>query len=173
VVSAKDTSPSKAPVRVRSNRPGWVSLAVSPALESKAQISQCFRPHLDELPEELAENLLLATDELVGNAIEHGCRLEPDHCIDVALIRTTRMILIYVRDDGAGFSMGSIGHAAVNNPPDNPLLHTELRSQMGMRPGGFGIMLARQVGDELIYNEYGNAVMLIKYLDTPPTAVSS
>jgi anti-sigma regulatory factor (Ser/Thr protein kinase) len=120
----------------------------------------------------LAENLLLAADELVGNAMEHGCRLEPDHCIDVALIRTNRMILIYVHDDGAGFSIGDIGHAAVNNPPDNPLLHTELRSQLGMRPGGFGIMLARQVGDELIYNEYGNAVMLIKYLDTP-SAVSS
>jgi anti-sigma regulatory factor (Ser/Thr protein kinase) len=139
---------------------------VSPALESKEQISRCFRPHLTELPDGLAEGLLLATDELVSNAMEHGCRLEPDHCIDVALIRTMRMILIYVSDDGAGFSMGNIGHAAVNNPPGNPLLHTELRSQMGLRPGGFGIMLARQVGDELIYNEYGNAVMLIKYLDT-------
>jgi anti-sigma regulatory factor (Ser/Thr protein kinase) len=34
-----------------------------------------------------------------------------------------------------------------------------------MRPGGFGIMLARRVADDLIYNEQGNAVMLIKYLD--------
>jgi anti-sigma regulatory factor (Ser/Thr protein kinase) len=145
---------------------------VSPALESKEQISQCFRSQLDELPEGLAEGLLLATDELVGNAMEHGCRLEPDHCIDVSLIRTNRVILIYVRDDGAGFSIGDIGHAAVSNPPDNPLLHTELRSQMGMRPGGFGIMLARQVADELIYNEYGNAVMLIKYLDAPAVVSS-
>jgi anti-sigma regulatory factor (Ser/Thr protein kinase) len=171
-VSAKDTSPSKAPVRVKSNRPGWVSLAVSPTLESKEQISNCFRRHLDELPEGLAESLLLAADELVANAMEHGCRLEPDHCIDVSLIRTNRVILIYVRDDGSGFSIGDIDHAAVNNPPDDPLHHTELRSQMGMRPGGFGIMLARQVADELIYNECGNAVMLIKYLDAPP-AISS
>jgi anti-sigma regulatory factor (Ser/Thr protein kinase) len=171
-VSAKDTSPSKAGVRVKSNRPGWVSLTVSPTLESREQISQCFRPHLDELPEGLAEGLLLAADELVGNAMEHGCRLELDHCIDVSLIRTNRMILIYVRDDGAGFSLSDLDHAAVNNPPDNPLLHTELRSQKGMRPGGFGIMLAKQVADELIYNEYGNAVMLIKYLGLPSAASS-
>ncbi len=171
-MSDKDTSPAKTPVQVKSNRPGWISLAVSPTLESKEQISQCFRPHLDELPEGVAEALLLATDELVGNAMEHGCRLEPDHCIDVALIRTNRVILIFVRDDGAGFSMGDIGHAAVNNPPGSPLLHTELRSQMGMRPGGFGIMLAKQVADELIYNQSGNAVMLIKYLEASP-AVSS
>ncbi len=152
---------------MKSNRPGWVSLAVAPNLDSREAIGECFRPHLETLPEGLAEALLLAVDELVGNAMEHGCGLEPGRCVDVSLIRTNRMILIYVRDDGAGFSMGSMEHAAVNNPPDNPLRHTELRSQMGLRPGGFGIMLARQVADELIYNEYGNAVILLKYLDAP------
>lgn len=152
-------------VKVISNRPGWITLAVRPALESKEQIAQCFRPHLENMPEGLADALLLGLDELVGNAMEHGARLDPDRCIDVSLIRTDRMILLFVRDDGAGFSIGNLGHAAVNNPPDNPLRHTELRSQMGLRPGGFGIMLAKQVADELIYNQYGNAVILIKYLD--------
>jgi anti-sigma regulatory factor (Ser/Thr protein kinase) len=33
-----------------------------------------------------------------------------------------------------------------------------------MRPGGFGIMLVKQIADELIYNEAGNEVMLVKYL---------
>ena len=33
-----------------------------------------------------------------------------------------------------------------------------------MRPGGFGIMMTRQLVDELIYNEQGNEVLLIKYL---------
>jgi anti-sigma regulatory factor (Ser/Thr protein kinase) len=140
-------------------------MTIPPTVESKDRVSQLFRSELSGLPEELAEALLLATDELIGNAMEHGCRLEPDRCIDVALIRTARMLMIYVRDDGAGFSISDIEHAAVNNPPDNPLLHTELRSQLGMRPGGFGIMLARRVADDLIYNEQGNAVMLIKYLD--------
>lgn len=165
MVSAQDSSSENAQFQVRSNRPGWVSLVIPPTLESKEVVSQCFLPHLAGLPEGLAESLLLATDELLGNAIEHGCRLELGHNIDVALIRTARMVLIFVRDDGSGFSIGDLGHAAVNNPPDNPLLHTQLRSQMGMRPGGFGIMLAKQVADELIYNEFGNAVMLIKYLD--------
>ncbi|MBV8864393.1 MAG: ATP-binding protein [Acidobacteriaceae bacterium] len=169
MVSAGDGFSEIPHVQVKSNRPGWISLVVRPALESKEQIRQSFRPHLDELPEGLAETLLLALDELVGNAIEHGCRLEPDRSVDVSLIRTSRMILLFVRDDGAGFSIRNLAHAAVNNPPDNPLRHTELRSQMGLRPGGFGIMLAQQVADELIYNQNGNAVMLIKYLDGQPT----
>ncbi len=154
----------KPPIQIKSNRRGWVSLTVSPTLESKERVAEAFRTQLDALPEGLAEALLLAVDELLGNAIEHGCGLDPDRQVDVSLIRTDRIILIYVRDDGKGFSIGEAAHAALNNPPENPLQHTEMRARLGMRPGGFGIMLAKQVADELLYNENGNAVMLIKYL---------
>ncbi|HEY7212613.1 MAG TPA: ATP-binding protein [Bryobacteraceae bacterium] len=166
MVAARKSFRKKPHFLIKSNRPGWLTLAVSPALESKDQITECFRPHLNGLPRELIENLLLAVDELVSNAMEHGCGLEPDRCVDVSLIRTDRLVLIYVRDDGEGFSIGTVGHAAVNNPPDDPLRHTELRSEMGLRPGGFGIMLAKKVADELLYNQHGNAVLLIKYLDS-------
>ena len=43
-------------------------------------------------------------------------------------------------------------------------MHTEVREQMGLRPGGFGILMTRQLVDELLYNEAGNEVLLIKYL---------
>jgi anti-sigma regulatory factor (Ser/Thr protein kinase) len=36
-----------------------------------------------------------------------------------------------------------------------------------MRPGGYGVLLARHLVDELLYNEQGNEVMLVKYLDQP------
>jgi anti-sigma regulatory factor (Ser/Thr protein kinase) len=164
-VSARNSIHNRPHLRVKSNRPGWVTLAVSPALESKDAITECFRPHLSGLPEDLVANLLLAIDELVANAMEHGCGLDPNRWVDVSLIRTERLIIMYVHDDGKGFSVGAAGHAAINNPPDNPLLHTELRSKLGLRPGGFGIMLAKKVADELIYNEHGNSVILLKYLD--------
>jgi len=35
----------------------------------------------------------------------------------------------------------------------------------GLRPGGFGVMVARHLVDELIYGERGNDVLLVKYLD--------
>ena len=34
-----------------------------------------------------------------------------------------------------------------------------------MRPGGFGILLVRNLVDELVYNERGNEVILIEYTD--------
>jgi hypothetical protein len=39
-----------------------------------------------------------------------------------------------------------------------------VRDQLGMRPGGFGIAMARAIADELLYNEAQNEVILIKYL---------
>ena len=41
------------------------------------------------------------------------------------------------------------------------------REEQGLRPGGFGIMLTRKLVDELIYDERGNDVILVKYLDQP------
>ena len=36
--------------------------------------------------------------------------------------------------------------------------------KLGMRPGGFGIFMTRRMADEVIYNEEGNEVLLIKYV---------
>jgi anti-sigma regulatory factor (Ser/Thr protein kinase) len=33
-----------------------------------------------------------------------------------------------------------------------------------MRPGGFGMLLVRQLVDEVMYSETGNEVVLIKHL---------
>jgi hypothetical protein len=39
------------------------------------------------------------------------------------------------------------------------------REAMGLRPGGFGLLMVRAKVDELIYNEKRNEVVFIKYLD--------
>jgi anti-sigma regulatory factor (Ser/Thr protein kinase) len=43
----------------------------------------------------------------------------------------------------------------------------EVRDKLGLRPGGFGILLAQQMVDQVIYGQDGNEVLLIKYLETP------
>lgn len=44
-----------------------------------------------------------------------------------------------------------------------PVAHIEFREAQGLRPGGFGILIARQLVDELVFNEMGNEVLLIKH----------
>jgi len=74
-------------------------------------------------------------------------------------------VMCRVKDPGEGFLLEEIKHAAICNPPDEPLQHLAYRDASGLRPGGFGVLIARHLVDEVIYSERGNDVVLIKYLD--------
>ena len=74
------------------------------------------------------------------------------------------MVTCHVKDPGTGFTLDEIPHAVIANPNDAPLRHIGLREAQGMRPGGFGALLAQKMVDELIHNQDGNEVLLVKYL---------
>lgn len=109
------------------------------------------------------ENFFSAAREVLMNAIEHGGRLDPNKRIRIDLMRTARALHCFVKDPGAGFHIQGLPHVAVNNPSDDAVRHILVREKEGLRPGGYGIMLARNFVDEMIYNEHGNEVMLVKY----------
>jgi anti-sigma regulatory factor (Ser/Thr protein kinase) len=109
------------------------------------------------------EELMIAFREVLMNAIEHGAEFHPGKMVEVAAIHTVRSIVFYVRDPGSGFRWETIQHAAIANPPNAPAQHLQLREEKGMRPGGYGILMARGIVDELIYSEVGNEVLLIKH----------
>jgi len=74
------------------------------------------------------------------------------------------MVTCRIADPGPGFALDDVPHAAISNPVDDPIRHVALREAQGMRPGGFGVLLAKQLVDQLIYGQDGNEVLLIKYL---------
>jgi anti-sigma regulatory factor (Ser/Thr protein kinase) len=116
------------------------------------------------LAAERRDEIAMAFHELLVNAIEHGGQCDPEKRLRLTYIRTSRAILYHIADPGAGFSIEELPHAAVSNPPGEPYQHVLEREQRGIRPGGFGILLARNLVDELIYNQKGNEVLLVKYL---------
>jgi two-component system, OmpR family, response regulator len=165
VVSAREAFRGTPEIQVKSSAPGWTCLHIAPELSLKDRVVGFFRSQLlNDLSPELCEQITLAMDELLGNALEHGCNTEPKLGVELAYIRTNRSLLFHLRDAGPGFSLDSLDHAALNNPPEDPLRHASFRSEMGLRPGGYGIMLVKKIADELIYNETGNEVLFIKYL---------
>jgi anti-sigma regulatory factor (Ser/Thr protein kinase) len=90
--------------------------------------------------------------------------MDPDKVIQVTAARTKRAIVYHFRDPGHGFDHATeLPHAATSNPPDQPLAHIEYRAEHGFRPGGFGILIAKKLVDEMTYNGPGNEVILIKY----------
>ena len=153
------------PIEVVSARPEWVELVVPCVLEMADRI-QLFVMQLDTtIPAPVRESVGQAFRELMTNAIEWGGKLDPQRKVRITCVRTRRMLLYRIADPGEGFSIEELRHAAINNPPANPLQHAIIREQHGIRPGGLGLMITRSLVDEVIYNEKGNEVMLIKYLD--------
>jgi len=77
------------------------------------------------------------------------------------------MLLYRIAEPGPGFRLEDLPHAAVSYPAGWPIEHLPVREQKGLRPSGFGILLARSTVDELLYNEARNEVVFVKYLDRP------
>lgn len=151
-------------IQVLSAIPQWIALQ----LRCKLEIADQLIPFLSELATDLSvqerEDVGTAFRELLMNAIEHGAGKDPGKTVRVDYIRTARSMIYKILDPGEGFSFNDLPHAAVSNQPDAPYRHFEVRDQLGLRPGGFGILLTRHLADELIYNEKGNEVLLIKYI---------
>lgn len=164
VVNAKEAFDGMPDIEVKSSLPRWICLRIAPELALKEKVVAFFHAQMANLSEDLCEKLCLALDELLSNAMEHGGQADPKCACELTYLRTPRLIMLQIRDAGPGFSLSAMDHAAVNNPPEDPLRHAELRLQKGMRPGGFGILLVKQIADDLIYNETGNEVTLVKYL---------
>ena len=70
------------------------------------------------------------------------------------------------------FSLEELRHAAAGRSPNDSFSHARVRDERGMRPGGFGILLGKKLVDELIYNEKGNEVVLVKYLNPPKSPIT-
>jgi anti-sigma regulatory factor (Ser/Thr protein kinase)/ActR/RegA family two-component response regulator len=152
-------------IQVLSARPGWVSVRVNCRLLTAERVITFAKELNSQLPEETREEIIAAFREILLNAMEHGAAFNPDQVVEITVVRTARSMVVYVRDPGAGFRRESLNHAAIANPQD-PAAHIASREAAGMRPGGFGMLMAAGTVDELIYNEIGNEVLLIKYLDT-------
>jgi len=151
-------------IQVLSARADWLSLRVCSRRLSAERLVQFLSELAHDLPEITRDELLGAFREIALNAMEHGAGFEPDQMIEVSAVRTKRAIVYYVKDPGPGFSLERLPHAAVSNPADDPLAHAEKRAELGLRPGGFGLLIATKVVDEFLHSEKGNEVLLIKHL---------
>ena len=151
-------------IKILSDQPRWISLQVRCKLSTADRLTQFVRELPSDLDADERERIATAFRELLINAIEHGGKLDPEKTVDLSYIRTARSIVYYIRDPGEGFSMHNLAHAAVANTPEDPFRHVELRREMGIRPGGFGLLMTKSFADELIYSAKGNEVILIKYL---------
>lgn len=158
-------APEPPPIEVLSARADWVELRVPCSREAVNRIEAVMAQLEMNLPRETRESIGFALRELAMNAVEWGGRLDPTRTVRISCLRAKRMILYRIADPGAGFKIEDLPHAAIGQPPDEPIAHMEVREALGLRPGGFGLLSVRETVDELLYNEQRNEVVFVKYLD--------
>jgi len=152
-------------LEIISATPSWVQVSARCDMATANRLVQFLRAVKDpEIPEADRENVASAFKEILLNAMEHGGHFDPSQYVEISYIRARHAVACRVKDPGEGFSLEELRHAAVSSPADDLLRHVEVREAQNLRPGGFGLLLAKKLVDELIYNEKGNDVLLIKYI---------
>src|SRR6266481_5073603 len=150
-------------IEVVSATPEWISVIVRCERKTADRLVHFFR-EISDLPEPEGDQVATAFREMLLNAIEHGGNFDPNQYVEISYVRTRKMVMCRIKDPGEGFSLEELHHAAVDNPSYDPIRHALFREAQGMRPGGYGLLMARHLVDELVYSEKGNEVLLVKYL---------
>lgn len=164
VATALDASAWRDGIEVVSGLPHWLTLRVDCRRLTAERLIAFMAELQDSLPDEERDLLIAAFRELLLNAMEHGAGFDAEKVVEVTAAKTARAIVYHFRDPGAGFDADDLSHAAAGSTPEQIVASALHRAEQGLRPGGFGMLIARSVADELVYNERRNEVLLIKHL---------
>ncbi len=97
---------------------------------------------------------------MIENAAEWGNRRQKELLVTISYEVTDELLKFVITDQGPGFNPSELPHAACQ---DDPIAHVQIRDKLGLRHGGFGILISRGMVDSFTYNDAGNQVTLIKY----------
>jgi anti-sigma regulatory factor (Ser/Thr protein kinase) len=111
------------------------------------------------LSEDAAHQFTTAVREMGVIAMEWGHRKRVELVVTVKYRIAADRVIVTVKDTGPGFNRENLAHAA---DLEDPTKHIDVRESLGLRVGGFGILMARGLVDDLTYNEIGNEVSLVK-----------
>lgn len=142
----------------------YVKFDLSSEVESLKSVNELFGIILrsTKLRDQEIVQLRTALQEMGQNAIEWGNKYDTSKRVKITVHVASDRIEICVADEGEGFDPENIPHAATGD--DDPIRHFTVRDLLGLREGGFGILIARGLVDEVKYNDSGNEVTLIKRL---------
>jgi len=159
-------------IEILSATPAWVRLTARCDLLTANRLVQ-FLHGVGGIPQADKDQIISAFREILINAMEHGAHFDPSQHVEISFIRSRRAIACRVKDPGQGFSLHELRHATTGTSLEDLFNSVAVREEKGLRPGGLGMLLAKKLVDELIYDEKGNDVLLIKYLSLASDKSSS
>ena len=147
---------------VLSARPGWVELLV-PCVRDIADRVPAFIMRLEtELSDEVRESMGLVFRELLLDVMDRDGYLDASRKVRIAYLRARRMLMYRIADAGYWARTGDLPDGEIAHPPPDRRERGGARTDPRLRPG---ILLARDLADELLVNEEMNEFVFVKYLD--------
>ena len=102
--------------------------------------------------EMLLSNISICLDELLNNAHAHGNLLDESKKIFLRAVFDAEKLLITVEDEGGGF--------------DCAALAAEFSENAATLPAKRGLFIVNYLMDELMFNEKGTSITMVKYLSS-------
>ena len=144
----------------RVERENWVEITVPSQEEYVSRVQEMVEMlEKSKLDQDTRDELMLAIDELVRNAMEWGNRYDARRRVLVSYYCAEDRVVLKVEDEGRGFNVEQL-----KDPTEDLAQHVADREAAGKRPGGLGVHLIRNMMDEVLYNDTGNVVMLTKFI---------
>jgi len=155
---AAEDAPCHDGIELRSAHPDWLSVRVDCSVVTAERILRFISELQSEVPAADREGMLLAYRDVLMNAIGRAAEWAPGSAVDVIAVRSERALVFYVQFPGAGFDV--VGASSQTDARDRQVPDDET----GDSAHGFELLLARLVVDEVMLNEKGNEVVLIKHI---------
>jgi CheY-like chemotaxis protein len=165
VATALDSPSLQEDIHVVSAQANWVELRFPCEMATAGRVENVVQQLNSHLPSNVRHCVDLAFHELLMNAVEWGGQLNPGLRAQVDYLRTDRFLMCRIADPGSGFDPTAVSDTTIGAHTEDAFAHDAKRQEKGMRPGGYGIRLAKSLVDELVYNEPHNEVVMVKYLN--------
>jgi DNA-binding NarL/FixJ family response regulator len=158
---AVDAGPAHDGIEVLSARADWLAVRLDPSHLTTERLLRLVSELRSDVPGGDREDLVLAYREVLQGAMDQAAREAAGAPVDVVAVRTARAVVFYVRTPGPGFELADLPHAAATK---DPAVEALLRREEEGRPSGaFGLLVARTIVDEMLHNERGDEVLLVKH----------
>jgi CheY-like chemotaxis protein len=160
---AAEPAPS---IIVLSARAGWVELLLPCTQEVADRIESYVASLETDLPDDIRASVGVVFKELLLDAMGGEGHFDPYHRVRIACLRAKRMLMFRIADAGYGFRASdngaSIDTAGPDRRQDQAAAASDKAATAILRPG---LLLARELADELLVNERRDEVVFVKYLD--------
>jgi hypothetical protein len=113
-----------------------------------------------DLPDDVRGAVGVAFRELLLDAMEGDGRFDVHRRVRISYLRGHRMLMYRIADAGYGFRAEDLASAGVAATDTSRSVPGSLQHML--RPG---LVVARQLADEVLINEWRDEVVFIKYLE--------